>query len=195
VEERRGALDGVAVGAVPPDPCLELRDVVHRRILLDVRVLVAGMGNLLRRDDGFGVYVAERLQAASAPPEVRVVEVGIGGIHLVHELLAHADALIVIDALDLGREPGTVMVVRPEVRAPQGRDDLADMHYATPERALMLAQALGVLPVDAWIVGCQPEDADGLGEGLTDSVARAVEPAVEEIRRLTRTLGVPWPTP
>lgn len=160
-----------------------------------MRVLVAGMGNLLRRDDGFGVYVAERLQAASAPPEVRVVEVGIGGIHLVHELLAHADALIVIDALDLGREPGTVMVVRPEVRAPQGRDDLADMHYATPERALMLAQALGVLPVDAWIVGCQPEDADGLGEGLTDSVARAVEPAAEEIRRLTRTLGVPWPTP
>jgi len=153
---------------------------------------VAGVGNVLRRDDGFGVYVAEHLQKRGAPPEVRIVDVGIGGIHLVHELLDPADALIVIDALDLGRPPGTVMVVRPEVRAPSGRDDLADMHYATPERALMLASALGVLPDRAWIVGCQPEDADGIGQGLTPTVARAVEAAAAEVRRLARTLGVAW---
>ena len=159
-----------------------------------MRLLVAGMGNVLRRDDGFGVYVAERLQAEGAPPGARVVEIGIGGIHLVHELLERPDALIVIDALDLGREPGTVIVVRPEVREPRGRDDLADMHYATPERALMLAQALEVLPAQAWIVGCQPEDADGLGQGLTETVARAVEPAAAEVRRLAGTLGVRWPT-
>src|SRR4051812_48391777 len=146
------------------------------RILLHVRVVVAGVGNVLRRDDGFGVYVAEHLHERGAPDEVRVVDIGIGGIHLVHELLERADALIVIDAVDLGRPPGTVMVVRPEVREPSGRDDLADMHYATPERALMLASALGVLPDRAWIVGCQPEDPDGLGHGLTPTVARAVEP-------------------
>jgi len=154
-----------------------------------VRVLVAGFGNVLRRDDGFGVHVAERLQTEGTPAEVRVVDIGIGGIHLVHELLEPTDALIVVDALDLGRPPGTVMVVVPEVRAPTGRDDLADMHYATPERALMLASALGVLPEHTWIVGCQPDDADTLGEGLTTTLAGAVGPAVAEVRRLAAELA------
>jgi hydrogenase maturation protease len=158
-----------------------------------VRVVVAGVGNVLRRDDGFGVHVVDHLQRRAAPEEVQILDIGIGGIHLVHELLEHADALIVVDALDLGRPPGTVLVVRPEVRVPEGRDDLADMHYATPERALMLASALGVLPDCAWIVGCQPEDADGLGQELTPTVARAVEPAAAEVRRLAATLGVSWP--
>jgi hydrogenase maturation protease len=141
------------------------------------------MGNVLRRDDGFGVVVAQRLQREKLPPHVTVVEVGIGGIHLVHELLDRFDMLVVVDATDLGHAAGTVVVQRPEVREPSGRDDLADMHYATPERALMLARALDVLPKTVWVVGCQPADTD-LGQGLTPRVAAAVGPALAEVRRL-----------
>ena len=63
-----------------------------------MQILVAGVGNLLRGDDGFGVEVARALEGRSLPPEVRVVETGIGGIHLVQEMLTPADALLVIDA-------------------------------------------------------------------------------------------------
>jgi hydrogenase maturation protease len=63
------------------------------------------------------------------------------------------------------------------------------MHYATPERALMLAKAVGVLPETTWLVGCQPADAERLGEGLSPEVERAVEPALAEVRRLLRDLG------
>jgi len=94
----------------------------------------------------------------------------------------------VLDSLDLERSPGTVVVVRPEVREPSGPDDLADMHYAQPERALMLANALGVLPETVWLVGCQPLDGESLGEGLTEPVAAAVAPAVDEIRKLLASL-------
>ena len=164
-----------------------------------MNVVVAGMGNVLRGDDGFGVVVAQRLEAAGAPAGVRVLEVGIGGIHLVHELLDRARAVIVVDAVDLGRAPGTVVVMQPDVKdvhalTPRQRlDELADMHYATPERALMLARALGVLPQVVWLVGCQPRDADRLGEGLSPDVAAAVEPAIAEVRRLVGELGVDWP--
>ena len=158
-------------------------------------MVVAGVGNVLRSDDGFGVAVAQRLQEAGPPPGVRVLDVGIGGIHLVQELFDAARALIVVDSVDLGREPGTVFVIRPEVREPAGRDDLADMHYATPERALMLANALGVLPDTVWLVGCQPADAERLGEVLSPEVERAVEPAVAEVRRLLGDLGVAWDDP
>ena len=164
-------------------------------MLQDVRVLVAGVGNVLRGDDGFGVVVAQRLAREDLPPEVRVLDVGIGGIHLVHELFDPVDALVVVDTVDAARPAGTVVVMRPEVRAPAGPDDLADMHYATPERALMLARAVGVLPETIWVVGCQPQDADALGEGLTPPLERAVEAAAAEVRRLVKELGISWGEP
>jgi hydrogenase maturation protease len=163
-----------------------------------VKVLVAGVGNVLRGDDGFGVEVAQRLESGAVPPGVRVLELGIGGIHLVQELLDPTDALIVIDAVDIGRPPGTLAVIEPDVEdvaslpLPERHDRLADMHYATPERAFMLARGLAVLPAIVRVVGCQPLDADRLGEGLSPPVAAAVGPALAEVRRLVSQLGVPW---
>jgi hydrogenase maturation protease len=163
-----------------------------------VRIVVAGVGNVLRRDDGFGVVVAQRLAAEGAPDGVVVLDIGIGGIHLVQELLDAADALVVVDAVDSGRPPGTVTVERPVVTdvhaltLQQRVDELADAHYATPERALMLAHALGVLPPRVWVVGAQPEDADSLGDGLNPAMEPAVDAAVHEVRRLVSELGVPW---
>lgn len=168
-------------------------------MLLAVGVLVAGMGNVLRADDGFGVVVAQRLQAGHLPEGVTVLDVGIGGIHLVHELFDEAEALIVVDALNLNRPPGTVVVMRSDVEDPkavppdQRGDDLADMHYATPERALMLARGLDVLPSKVWIVGCQAQETDELATGLSPEVEGAVGQAVEEVKELVRSLGVSWP--
>ena len=162
------------------------------------RVMVACFGNVLRGDDGVGVVVAERLSLEPLPPDVRVLEVGIGGIHLVQELLDGVDALVVVDAVDLGREPGTVVVVRPDVvdvsamSVTERRDHLADMHYATPERALMLARALGVLPKVTWLVGCQVSDPEVLGQGLSPAMRGGVDTIVAEIRELLRAVGVSW---
>ena len=142
------------------------------------------MGNVLRGDDGFGVAVAQRLQQDGLPDGVRVLDVGIGGIHLVQELHDRYDVLIVVDAVDVGRAPGTVVTIRPSVREPDGPDDLADMHYADPERALMLAGALGLLPDAVWLVGAQPEDGQTVGYGLSNAVDGAVETAAAEVRRL-----------
>ena len=157
-----------------------------------MRILVAGVGNVLRGDDGFGVAVAQRLLEGDVPAQVQVLDIGIGGIHLVQELLAGADALVVVDALDLEKAPGTVVVQRPEVREIAGPDDLADVHYSTPERALMFARGLEILPASVWLVGCQVVDAERLGEGLSPAPAAAVDLAADEVRRLVRELGVDW---
>lgn len=155
-----------------------------------MKVVVACVGNIYRRDDGFGVAVAEQLADVDLGPDVRVIETGIGGIHLVQELYERADALIVVDAVDHGRPPGTVMVIEPEVIDVHELSDmarwdlLADMHYAKPERALMLAKALEVLPDELLMVGCQPVDAESQGRGLSEPVAAAVHVAVTEIQRI-----------
>jgi hydrogenase maturation protease len=149
-------------------------------------VLVAGMGNVLRRDDGFGVEVARRLASdTSLPAAVRVIDVGIGGIHLVQELMAGYDALVVIDAVERGSAPGTVHLLTAEVpdlaewSDIERGDFLADTHYTSPAKAMILAKALGTLPPRVFILGCQPADAADLGIGLSEVVERAVAQAVE----------------
>ncbi len=159
-----------------------------------MRVLVVGVGNVLHGDDGFGVEVTRRLSDDRLPKGVRVTETGIGGIHLVHELMAGYDGLVVVDTVDHRRPPGTVMVIDAEVidvsvlDVDERHDLLADMHLATPERALMVARAAGVLPERTVIVGCQPEDVETLGIGLTAPVAAAVPMAVAEVKRAVATL-------
>ncbi len=168
------------------------------RILAAVQVIVAGFGNVLRGDDGFGVAVAERLLEGAVPAGVHVREVGIGGIHLVQELLDGVDALVVVDAFDVGRPPGTVLVVEPEIVDPREldvtarRDSLADMHYATPQRALLLAAGLDVVPASTVLVGCQVAEADSYTQGLSPAVAASVDVAAAEVRRVVSELGVAW---
>lgn len=163
-----------------------------------MNVIVAGVGNLLRGDDAFGVLVAQHLADRAVPDGVRVLDIGIGGIHLVQELMAPVDVLVVVDAVELDRPPGTLIVIRPAVtdvtamRLGQRHDELADMHYATPERAFMLARGLGVLPPVTWLVGCQPGVSDRPGEEPSPAVRAAIEPAAAEVRRLVTEAGVPW---
>ena len=155
-----------------------------------MRAIVACFGNVLRADDGVGPAVAYALLAEPLPDGVEVMEVGIGGIHLVQELLDGVDVLLIVDAVDLGRPPGTVVVQRPKVldvstlSVERRRDELADMHLATPARALMVALGLGVLPGVTLVVGVQTTDTDEPRQGLSEVAQRAVPFAVAEVRRL-----------
>ncbi len=138
-------------------------------------VLVAGIGNLFLTDDGFGSEVARRLAGAALPPEVKVVDYGIRGMHLAYDLLEGYRALVVVDALPGTGVPGdlTVLEVGPE---DLGAGEL-DAHGMAPVAVLSsLGQLGGSLP-PTYVVGCQPADV-GEGIGLTPAVEAAVDPAV-----------------
>lgn len=163
-----------------------------------MRVVVACFGNELRGDDGFGLAVGRLLAATPLPTGVHLMEIGIGGLHLVQELLDPADGLVIVDTVDLGRPPGTVLVVRPDVPDVRDagvlsrREALADMHLATPARAMALARGMDVLPVQTLLVGCQGVDAERVGVGLSSHVAAAVEVAAREVRSVVTEMGVSW---
>jgi hydrogenase maturation protease len=151
------------------------------------RILVAGMGNVLRGDDGFGVAVARALEERSLPEAVDLAEVGISGTSMAQELLDGYDAFVLVDAMERGEEPGTLYVERAEV---PDLDDYgtreiagfaADMHQTDPVKVLVLGEALGVLPEPAVLVGCEPRETDDLEDSLSEPVREAVPRAVEHV--------------
>ncbi len=156
-----------------------------------MNAVVACFGNVLKADDGVGPAVAHALHEEGLPDGVRVMEVGIGGIHLLQELMrAPADVLLIVDAVDLGRPAGSVVVQRPEVldvnKLPvhQRRDQLCDMHLATPAKTMTFALGMGVLPPTTLVVGVQTTDTSEPRVGLSEVTARTVPVVVSEVLRL-----------
>ena len=155
-----------------------------------MKILIAGVGNLLRGDDGFGVRVAQRLERVDLAEGVKVVEIGISGISLVQELMDRYDACIILDAVNRDGEPGTLYLFEPVIDFPEGQEaeklhsELVDMHYAEPSQALRLVGALGIRPKKVYVLGCQPLEVGELTENLSPSVHRAVEKAVEMVQEL-----------
>jgi len=155
-----------------------------------MRILIAGVGNVLRGDDGFGIEVLHRLSQTLALEGVEFFESGIAGISLVQKLMDGFDALIIIDALDRDAEPGQVFVLEPDadsLRIPPSTHEATDLHQANPEVVLRMAAALRVLPPRAWIIGCQAVDCDELGAPLTEAVAKAVPIAVDRVTQLVQS--------
>jgi hydrogenase maturation protease len=159
-----------------------------------MRILIAGVGNVLRGDDGFGVEALGSLKqeiGGTTDDDVTFYESGIAGIGLVQQLLDGYDALIILDAFDRGAAPGTVFVQEPDGQAlaqPGRTREPVDLHQADPEGVLRLAAALGALPRRVWVVGCQVADCDELGAGLSEPVRRAVATAVQRVCDLLTTL-------
>jgi len=143
------------------------------------RILVAGVGNVLRGDDGFGPAVIGRL--GTLPDGAETIETGIGGVALLQELLAGCDGFVLVDAVDRGAAPGTVFELEPTVG---DAVHVADVHLANPDRVLSMAKTMGALPARVRIVGCQPAEMDELGGGLSPVVEDAVGQAAAVIRRI-----------
>jgi hydrogenase maturation protease len=159
-----------------------------------VPILIVGVGNPLKGDDGFGIAALAAFRREPLPQDVRCLDTGIGGMHLVQELMRGYDALILFDAVDRGDPPGRVVVLDPvlpetgELSANERRDYFCETHYAIPLRALTLAREVGVLPAIVRIVGCQVADADNYGVGLNPAVEAAIPVAVAEASALLEEL-------
>jgi hydrogenase maturation protease len=159
-----------------------------------LRVLVAGVGNVLLGDDGFGVEVARRLAGRPSMPGVRVAEFGVRSVDLTFALLDGCDAAIVVDATRRGGAPGSLYVVEPaELEGPALDAALAltPDHGLDPTKVLAYVRAVSGRDVSLRVVGCEPlavprPEDEGLAMGLSAPVAAAVEPACDLVERLAR---------
>ena len=152
------------------------------------RILVAGIGNIFLADDGFGCEVVRRLAERELPENVEVREFGIRGMDLAYALMDPYEAVIFVDAVPRGEEPGTVYLIEAEV--PEEGEVALDTHGMDPVNVIRLARVLGAEIPRTLVVGCEPQVVLS-GEQYDDmlmELSAPVEAAVEEAAKLVQSL-------
>jgi len=76
--------------------------------MLYPEIVIAGCGNPLFADDGFGPAVVEELLRLDLPDNIKAVDAGLGGPHFIFTLLDPevTRRLIVIDTVNFEGRPG-----------------------------------------------------------------------------------------
>lgn len=145
--------------------------------------LVIGLGNPMRGDDGVGVRVVQSLAARSLPEDVEVVDGGTQGLAIVN-LMEGRQRVIFVDAANVNRAPGEFVRFTPQEAHLLGEDQRLSVHEAGLRDALLLAQALQVLPDEVIIYGVQPASLDwhdNLSPQVETTLPRLVQSILDEL--------------
>jgi len=149
-------------------------------------VAVFGLGNPLMSDEGVGIRVLEALErAGELPAEVELIDLGTGGLRLVHEA-AGRRKLVFIDCAFMGEAPGAMRRFTPE----EVRSVKPGMRHSLHEGDLLgnlaLARRIGHCPDEVVIFGIEPGSVDP-GLELTEALASRVD---DYARRVREEIGI-----
>jgi hydrogenase maturation protease len=163
---------------------------LHKELLIDSApepkdaVVVLGLGNTLLGDDGAGIQVVQHLRAGRAMPQgVRCIDGGTLSFSLLDDI-QNTDALIVVDAAQLGEAPGTVHIYHDQAM------DLfllskrsCSVHEVSLSELLDMSRLTGRLPARRAFIGIQPEIIDW-NTAVSPSVHLGLETACTHVRAL-----------
>jgi hydrogenase maturation protease len=148
------------------------------------RVVVIGIGNPWRHDDGTG-WAAVDLAAARLGPDVVTIQSDGEPARLI-DAWAGADLAVVVDATRTGAAAGTIHHLEAAGALPQAVPPLAGSHTLGLAEAVCLGRVLGRIPRRLVVFGIEAADTTA-GEGLSPAAAVAVHTVADAIERAVRT--------
>jgi len=149
-------------------------------------VVVLGCGNTLFGDDGFGPAAIEHMSGREdLPGDVCLLNVGTSAREILFDIALSDDRprrIIVVDAMDCGQEPGTVLEVDLDAIPENKRDDFS-MHQAPTSN--LLRELRDFCGMEVVLIVCQPalipeEVEPGLSAPARGAVGRAARAVLEQ---------------
>ena len=142
---------------------------LHKLILQkETKKLFVGIGNVLKRDDGVGVYISDRIRRTDCIDSLTVevsIENYIGKINSLNPEL-----LILVDCMYLDQSPGSFKII--EI------DRLTDQTFNTHNISLNRLREFFHMPV--LVLGIQPMEIS-FGETLSHPVRESADKILVEI--------------
>ena len=134
------------------------------------KILFVGIGNLLRQDDGIGVYISTRLRESD---NIKVITAEVSIENYIGRINStDHDTLVLIDCVDMKKLPGTVELIHPE--------RVHDMTFNTHN--ISLKRLSEFFRNEVLILAIQPEKI-GFGENLSYIVREAGNRIIELVNK------------
>lgn len=180
--------DGWTDGVVVVEPRSADRRVEAPRTVTGATV-VLGVGSPLMGDDGLGVSVVEELRKRRREDgEVVFLDGGTWGMQVL-PYIELADRLLIIDAVKVGGEPGSLVRLEGDA-VPRHLHQKLSPHQIELAEVLAVAQLRGLLPAELVALGIEPARIE-LHEGLSDPVRGTVPELIEAVEAQLAAWGTP----
>lgn len=139
------------------------------------KIVFAGIGNVLRSDDGAGVYIVKHLIENERISKL-LAEVSLENyVSRINRM--HADILVIVDCIDFKQEPGYCALLLPE----ETYETTVNTHNLT------LKKIADFFTMPVYILGIQPLNLR-IGEEMSAPVKKAAD---EIIQVVNRSIGNP----
>ena len=143
-------------------------------------MLVIGIGNIYRSDDGIGPAVLALLGATQLPG-ARLLECD-GDCSALLEAWQGADAVVLIDAVSSSAPPGTIYRFDLLIQALPRGVSFQSTHAFGIAEAIELGRVLKQLPASLTLYAIEGK-CFATGTGLSDEVASAVQEVARQLER------------
>ncbi len=151
-------------------------------------VLVLGIGNLVMCDDGVGVRVVQELQRRHRFTEnVKVVDGGTLGLDLL-PMLEDVTHLILVDAVETGEKPGTVIKLTGE-ELPIALETKLSPHQMGLKDLLAVSELMGHVPREMVLIGVQPGSIE-MGAEMTPEVDAKLDQMIANVLLELERFGI-----
>ena len=154
-----------------------------------MKIGVMGVGNVLLRDEGFGVKLLYILKAKYDFPEnVVLIDGGTAGIFLSPEI-DYLDKLLIVDVVKAKGKPGEIKIYEKEDFFIDRLPLKLSPHQLGLQEVLLLNEIKGTCPEDVKLIGVIPKSIE-TGTGLTPELEEKLPEVEEKVLEILKEWGV-----
>jgi hydrogenase maturation protease len=141
-------------------------------------ILIIGIGNEFRSDDGYGLVIARKIRK-KIDPSVKVIEHSGDGASLM-EVWKGYDNVIIIDAVCFGKKPGTLLVIDANKKSLPTEKMHHSSHIFGLNDAIETARVLKKLPKNIQIFGVEGKSF-GTGTSMSEEIKVTMNEVIDKI--------------
>ena len=151
-------------------------------------MIIIGIGNVLQKDDGLGVYAASYLNKNyTFSEEIKIINGGVEGIHLLN-VLEENDHVVVLDCLQLNDVPASIYAIPAREISGYGLNN-GGAHEIGILQCMDMMELQGKDVPEAIVIGIVPGEVT-FSFGLSDTLIDAFEAYISVVLQYLTKQGI-----
>lgn len=149
-----------------------------------MKTLIFGIGNTLKKDDGIGIVLADKLRKESFN-QFDIESGNMEPLDLINRTSGY-ERVIILDAIKKkNREPGEIIHLKLEDLPSY---PMRTSHGMDLKTALQVGMKNEKVPEDIHILGITVKESDSFGDSITDEMKDRLPEIIKKLKKLLRGL-------